>query len=749
MVRVCSIRVMMAFLFILAVLLTQAQRPKVGIALAGGGAKGLAHIGILKAIDSAGLKIDYITGTSMGAIIGSLYAAGYSGKDIEQISLRLDWDNLFKNSANFKDIALAEKDEYNGYVVEVPVYKFKLATNSGLLNPEGIWVEFLKYLYPVYDVKNFHKLNIPFECLATDLETGQPVVLDKGEIVQAIRASMAIPSVFTPVTYNDKMLVDGGVVRNFPVRYIKEMGADYLIGVSLWDGLLKKHQIKNAFDVFNQITSYIDAEDSKEEKAMCDILISPPIEPYTAASFGDFKDIIRIGNEEGEKMYPVFKRLADSLNALEPVRYNPYGRLPSKKNVTVDKIEVVGLSGAKARQLISSTGLEEGKTYSPRRLSAAISIAYSSLNYKYLFYELYPTDIPDHARLVLVTEEDFRQWVKLGLFYNNFLGAAVTVNYTLRNYKHTNSRSFVKLSVGDNLDLTGQSRYHWGDKLRNQIQGELRVTDLKIPIFEGTKKLFVYNTTYSSLDFSYMRYLDKYTGVGAGIAYKWKHYSPDISSAIRYRGNETQFYLHINQLTSTYDRRYFTTSGVLSSFEGGFIFGRNTNNSPSGVYMPDSLFLKNSQKPYFRLKYELTAYKPVSARTSISGSLQFGSLLNHQGVYFNEFFLGGDHSLFRQQVPFVGLRDAQIIVDSYTTAMVGLQHNLFSNVFVSLSTNYGYYNFIKKNTYISSSNTNKHILGIGLSAGYFLSKWPLQASVSYSPQMKKLYGGFSIGYAFF
>jgi len=181
-----------------------AQRPKVGLVLSGGGAKGISHIGILQAIDSAGLKIDYITGTSMGSVIGSLYAIGYSGNQIEKELKKLDWGILLSNKQNFQDINIDEKDEYGQYSIEIGLDGFKPKIASGLIESEELWLKFNELFLPVYNVKDFSKFNIPFKCIATDLSNGEAVVLSDGEIVSAIRASMAIPSVFTSVELDSK-----------------------------------------------------------------------------------------------------------------------------------------------------------------------------------------------------------------------------------------------------------------------------------------------------------------------------------------------------------------------------------------------------------------------------------------------------------------------------------------------------------------------------------------------------------------
>src|SRR5580658_10290824 len=192
-------------------------RPKIGLVLSGGGAKGLAHIGILKAIDSAGLKVDYITGTSMGSIIGGLYAIGYSADSIEKIARNIDWDLLLSNQSSMRSVIMDEKDEYGRYDIELPWVNHWFRFSTGVIEGQELWLKFSELFRPVYNIKDFSKFSIPFKCVATDVSTGDPVVMDRGEIVSALRASMAIPGVFTAVEYDGHKMVDGGVVRNFPV----------------------------------------------------------------------------------------------------------------------------------------------------------------------------------------------------------------------------------------------------------------------------------------------------------------------------------------------------------------------------------------------------------------------------------------------------------------------------------------------------------------------------------------------------
>jgi len=218
----------------------------------------------------------------MGSIIGGLYAIGYSGKEIEKISDNLDWDAILSNKPNYKDISIEEKDEYGKYSLELGIKDFKPQIGTGLIESEELWLTLNELFLPVYNIKDFSKFNIPFKCIATDLTNGQAVVLSKGEIVTAVRSSMAIPSVFTAIDYDSTKLVDGGIIRNFPVTDIKEMGADIVIGVNLFTGLPDISKLNNILDVFYQITQYRDAEDLVHEKKLCNLIIEPPVAQYSA-----------------------------------------------------------------------------------------------------------------------------------------------------------------------------------------------------------------------------------------------------------------------------------------------------------------------------------------------------------------------------------------------------------------------------------------------------------------------------------
>jgi NTE family protein len=232
-----SCYLLFAFAFLLLPLNSMAQdsikKPKIGLVLSGGGAKGLAHIGVLKVIDSLGIKIDYIGGTSMGAIVGGLYASGYTAKQLDSIFKTLNIDDLVQDYIPRKSKLLFNKRNDDIYALSLPFKKLKLETPNALSKGFYNYNFLSKLTYHVRNIRDFKKLPIPFFCMATDIETGEEVVLNKGIFPQALVASSSIPSVFYPIEIEGKLLIDGGVTNNYPVEKLKELGAEFIIGVDV------------------------------------------------------------------------------------------------------------------------------------------------------------------------------------------------------------------------------------------------------------------------------------------------------------------------------------------------------------------------------------------------------------------------------------------------------------------------------------------------------------------------------------
>ena len=265
---------------------------KVGLVLSGGGAKGFAHVAVLKKLEEAGVRVDYIAGTSMGAIIGGLYASGYNATELDSVLRVYDLNGLVSDDLPREVSSFYQKEHDGKYAISLPLVKRKIEIPSAVSTGQNAFNIFSQLTEHVHEVDDFSKLSIPFFCIATNLETGEEVVLDKGFLPEAIRASGSFPGLLTPVTVNGEVLVDGGIVDNFPVEKMKEKGVDYIIGVNVSGGLKDIENLKSLPEILMQIAGFQMYNKWEDKIEMSDLYIRPELDEFTTFSFDQSEEII-------------------------------------------------------------------------------------------------------------------------------------------------------------------------------------------------------------------------------------------------------------------------------------------------------------------------------------------------------------------------------------------------------------------------------------------------------------------------
>ncbi|MBL7864623.1 MAG: patatin-like phospholipase family protein [Cyclobacteriaceae bacterium] len=731
------------FFFLLLTESAGQSRPKIGLTLSGGGAKGLSHIGILKAIDSAGLKIDVVTGTSMGSIMGALYAAGYSGKDMEEIAKSIDWGHMFSNRPPIELINMNEKREFSNYALEIPFEKGKAKLFSGFIEGEEIWLRFGELFYPVHQQKNFSKFSIPFACVATDAATGKAVVLKDGEIVKAIRSSMAIPSVFTAIPYNNSLLIDGGVVRNFPVREAKDMGADYVIGVNLSQGLLSADKLLTPVDMLYQIGFYKDADDFDRQVKLCNLLIEPNLSDFSAASFGSADSILHIGNETGKKFYPKFKRLADSLKALYPDAAATVSRLPRAENIILDSVEVIGLTHTTKKDFEGKLGLTPGFTYSGKELATAVRRAYGSGNFRRVAFFVEP-GAPGHAVLKCEVIENPRTFMKIGLHYHSYSDVALITTLATRNLIFNRSKTMVKLNISTNFrglfrhDQAFGKNQRWGTWISAYHE------KFKFPLYENFVQQYEYVSRYSYIDLRFYKLMGTTTLAGIGLSKEFLNLQPTVSPGQTFVGTNNYWNAYFFFQRNSLDLKAFPKSGSYIDFQAGHIFDQRNNftySSADGTISSDTLGLRFNAYQHIRLK--AGKYFPLGPRWTLMAQFNNGINLNYQEAFLNFYSVGGINDFIRNQIPFVGLSENQVNTNSITALLGGVQFEPFTNFVTTFRANVGYYDFIDQKI-----SDWKLLSGYAISGGYRSPIGPLEISLIYSDQAKAFLGYVNVGFTF-
>lgn len=340
---------MRRLLFCLLLMLTsitlhaaETARPKIGLVLSGGAARGLAHIGVLKALEEQGVRIDAIAGTSMGAVVGGLYASGYSIAELEKLATTLDWQQALSDAPPRKDVPFRRKQDDRDFLVKQKL-SFRddgsLGLPLGVIQGQNLALLLESKLAHAADVRDFDKLPIPFRAVATDITSGEKVIFRRGHLPQVIRASMSIPAVFAPVELDGRLLVDGGMTDNIPVDVVREMGVDLAIVVDIGTPLRNRKQLATVVVVLNQSITLMTRRNSEEQLASLrreDILVQPPLSAFGVTDFGRAQDMIDAGYRATRALDP---RLA-SLRRREGDSNLAMARSPKQRTPIITAIKV-------------------------------------------------------------------------------------------------------------------------------------------------------------------------------------------------------------------------------------------------------------------------------------------------------------------------------------------------------------------------------------------------------------------------
>jgi len=465
----------------------QEEHPKIGLVLSGGGAKGLAHIGTLKVLEELGIVPDYITGTSMGSIIGGLYSIGYTADELEQLALTADWDRILSNKTSLDNIAIEEKPYYGHYQVTMSFENGKIQLPQGLIEGQELSQLLNGLTSSVHGIQDFSQLPRPFKCMGADIENGELVVLESGSLPQAIRASMAIPTVFTPVEVDGKLLVDGGIVQNFPVDQVIEMGADIVIGSLVSDSLSRAEELNSMLDLLNQWMFITAVTNMNEQIKKVDYLIRPKMHPYGTGSFNNADSIVARGDMAALTQYANLKLLADSLKAVR--NFEPISKPSFNRAIVVRNVIVNGNSSIPEDLINGKLNISKGDTLDTDELESRIDVMYATRYFEKINYSILPDG--DYADIEINVVEAPKGITSFNLHFDTENSVGLLTNLEFRQVGLPNSRLIVETDISEVFFFRAEYFTYMGRRQNSAVSLGINYYTDQLPAFnlEGQTEL--------------------------------------------------------------------------------------------------------------------------------------------------------------------------------------------------------------------------------------------------------------------
>jgi NTE family protein len=711
------------------------NRPKVGLVLSGGGAKGFAHIGVLKVLEEAGLKIDYIGGTSMGSVVGGLYASGYTAAQIDSIFQATNFDELISDFIPRSSKNFYEKRNDELYALVLPFNNFKIGIPEALSKGMYNFNLLSRITRHVRHVRDFNQLKIPFLCIATDIETGKEVVLNKGSLAQAMMASSAFPSLFSPVEIQGKLLVDGGVTNNYPIDEVRKLGAEIIIGVDVQDDLRDRNSLKDATKILVQITNLHSIEKMKESIAKTDIYIKPDIKDYGVISFDKGKEIIIKGEEATFAVYEKIEALiGDSNKFIKP-----------KLKIPTDSLEIVAINSNTLDNytkdyVIGKLRFKPGAKITYKQLEAGINNINATENFSTINYTLDPNQQKDDLNLIL-EENKTKSYLKFGLHYDGLFKSGVLVNLSRKKTLFKNDVASLDVVLGDNF------RYNLGYYIENgynlslgfksyfnqfnkNITREISTLDFETL---GVNSINVDFSDITNQVYFQSLFVQKFL-IGGGLEYKLlKIRSGTLANSNPTIDNSDYLSLFGYMNYDSFDDKYFPKKGWYFS---GDIQSFLVSSDYTNTFNPFSI-----AKADFGLA--TTIFKNTTIKIQTEAGFSFG---NDSVTFFN-FVLGGygfnQINNFRH---FYGYDFLSIAANSYIKSTGTVDYEFLKKNHLSFSANFANLGdrIFESIDWVSVPRYSGYAIGYGLET----IVGPIEIKHTWSPETNKGFTWFSIGFLF-
>ncbi len=644
------------------------KSPKIALVLSGGGAKGFAHIGVLKVLEKEGIPIDLIVGTSMGSLVGGIYSLGYTALELETLVKSLNWETTLSDDVSRAFLSKNDQMLKQRYIFSLPINgNKKVSLPQGFIKGQNVINIFCGLAGNVPVDADFSKFPIPFACVAIDLETGKEVVLKNGFLPTAMFSSMAIPIAFQSSDYKGQLLADGGIVNNFPADVAKQMGADIIIGVDIRNDFFDRENLQSLDNVVNQMIGFFDLTKKSINNSLCDLIIRPDITGYSMTSFtNEAADSLIIRGE---------KSTLKVMSQIHDLKAKYQLDLPekSRKLVKPDSWYITDLTFSGNYHLDedflrTTLNMEIPGSFSSEEIKTAIDRIYGLGGFDRIYYNLIDTENGKSLNLNITTKKVFTQ--NIGFKANTTDAAAILVNTTQKNYKNIFGllSASAELSVNPGLSMVAETNKTNLPTLGINIKGKYQ----NYNIFDDGNKIFEANVFYTSGSFYFYKPFMHHLELGMGI--QEEYYHGDIFS----RNNTLE--------TSGKTDFFLTNAYSYLSFDNmdDFYFPTKGTNLYTEFSLMADLKKTNEVSPVALLKMKNVI--PLDKNASLLFDLYGRALFNSDFPVIRNTLVGGESysQYFNYHLPFVGL-PAVSIAERYTyISLIGLRMKIAKSQYVSL-----------------------------------------------------------------
>jgi NTE family protein len=693
------------------------ERPKIGVVLSGGGARGLAHIGALKVLEEAGIQPDYIVGTSMGGIIAGLYASGYSAAEISQISSNVNWELVLSKETPLNYIVMEEKERNGKYFLTFPVIERKPVFPPGWIDGHQLFGLISGLTWNSAGITDFDSLVIPFRCASTNLVNSEVVLLDRGNLASALFSTMLVPMVFPPYKIDSMTtLLDGGIVSNFPVQDIVDMGADIIIGVYV--GYYKE---KTAADyrslpsVLSRTVNIAGSYNARKQLEIPHILIIPELDDISGASFSKHFEIETRGENAARKKMALLKSLSDSLNNIGPPAIKK--ALPENDSLLIKKIKIENCLSTSPEFVLAKLSIPENSWINKRILNNAIEYVYGTLYYEKVTYRFEKED--DNFNLIVSVHEKPLSNFNFSLHYDNYYKSGMTLGYSKREFLFKKSKTNILTEISQFPRVRIDIIKHLGLKQKLNIFFKLEGSKNNLPVVLGDLiSIPVYENRFSPELLTFYSFNCNHQ-MGLGISEEYSYISPSaLARELSPQWNFSYFDIHSFSLKYIYkinhlNHMIYPTRGFYLDLE----FKANLFSDHVFAEQADSVDYHGihlEADPYHKLDLEMEYFLPASQHITLFSGLNTG-LSNENTLLNDRFYPGGfKYNLRYRQVPFIGLTPNSIAVNNMIAIKLGVNFKVKSFFhFTGLINMMSYSNTIRELYKQMAFNGKNNCLGFG------------------------------------